>query len=199
MQNYLHLMRAILILCSLALALGCAKKELVMTEPAAGLGASQTAASVTPGSSATPNAADSKGEQAVSSVAPPAEDTTGTKAGQGAQNVQADQLATIYFDFDSWLLSGQTRDALVKNAQLLKRNPEAAITLEGHADERGSDAYNLALGEKRAKSALQYLSTLGIATERMAAVSYGEERPIVDGDDEASWAKNRRVEFVLRQ
>lgn len=198
MLNYLHLTRAILVLCGLALASGCAKKELVMTEPATGVGASQTAASVTPGSSATPNAADSRGEQAVSSVAITTEDTTGTKTGQETQEKLADQLGTIYYDFDSWLLSGQARETLIQNAQWLKRNPEVAITLAGHADERGSDAYNLALGEKRARSALQYLSTLGIAPERMSAVSYGEERPIAEGDDEASWAKNRRVEFVRR-
>lgn len=105
---------------------------------------------------------------------------------------------TIYFDFDKSDLSPAARDALTKNAAVLQNaQPTAKIKIEGHCDERGSAEYNLALGERRAKSALQYLLTLGVKSDRLSIISYGKEKPAVQGSDEAAWAKNRRDEFVI--
>jgi peptidoglycan-associated lipoprotein len=106
-------------------------------------------------------------------------------------------LQTIYFNFDSEALSEQARNTLVKDADLIKSIGKAKIRVEGNCDERGSDDYNLALGEKRAKEAVQYLANLGIPAERLTVISYGKEKPVATGHDEASWAKNRRDDFAV--
>ena len=107
------------------------------------------------------------------------------------------KLEKIYFDFDSSTLSDISRQTLTKNFETLKQNPLARIRIEGHCDERGSDEYNLALGERRARTAVRYLTTLGIPAERLSTISYGKEKPADPGHDEAAWAKNRRDEFVI--
>lgn len=106
-------------------------------------------------------------------------------------------LEKIYFDFDSSTLSETARQTLSRNFDVLKQNPQLKIRVEGHCDERGSDSYNLALGERRARTASHYLSTLGVSDQRLSIISYGEEKPDVSGHDEASWAKNRRDEFII--
>lgn len=117
-----------------------------------------------------------------------------------AQPEPAASFESIYFDFDNSDLSQASREVLSKNADiLLKVNPDAKIKIEGNCDERGSAEYNLALGERRAKSALQYLLTLGVKADRMSTISYGKEKPAVEGSDEAAWSKNRRAEFVIIQ
>lgn len=103
-----------------------------------------------------------------------------------------------YFDFDSWVLTSEAREMIQKNFEWLKANPGNSVLVEGHTDDRGSDAYNLALGEKRAKSAMNYLKTLGLDEERVSNISYGEERPADTGHGEESWSKNRRAEFVVK-
>jgi peptidoglycan-associated lipoprotein len=80
---------------------------------------------------------------------------------------------------------------------MIKKDSAAKVRIEGNCDERGSDEYNLALGEKRAKAAMEYLVTLGIPAERLSVISYGKEKPADPGHDEAAWAKNRRDEFVV--
>ncbi len=105
------------------------------------------------------------------------------------------QLEPVFFDYDSHMLSPAARQTLERNAALLRNEPGVAVTIEGHCDERGSDEYNLALGELRAVSVKNYLVTLGVAPERLTAISYGEERPAVIGADESAWAKNRRAAF----
>lgn len=105
-------------------------------------------------------------------------------------------LKTITFDFDSYVLSQTARDILYSNADYLLKKYKGKVKLEGHCDERGSDEYNLALGENRAKSALNYLLTLGVPAEQLSIVSYGKERPLDNGHTEEAWAKNRRVEFT---
>ena len=107
------------------------------------------------------------------------------------------KLQTVYFDFDSYVLTQATRDTLYNNAEYLLKKYNGAIQVEGHCDERGSDEYNLALGEKRAKAALNYLTTLGVPANRLSFISYGKEKPVDPGHDEAAWAKNRRAEFVI--
>ena len=105
-------------------------------------------------------------------------------------------IEKIYFEFDSYLLTPESRKALVENALWIQTLPELRIVIEGHADERGSDTYNLALGEKRAQAARDYLVTLGIAPERIAIISFGEEKATPGGKSEAAWAQDRRAEFV---
>lgn len=106
-------------------------------------------------------------------------------------------LDNIYFDFDSPILSPDARKTLVKNTDKIKKDSNVMIKIEGNCDERGSEEYNLALGEKRARAAMQYLVTLGIPEKRLSIVSYGKERPVALGHDDASLAKNRRDEFVI--
>jgi peptidoglycan-associated lipoprotein len=108
------------------------------------------------------------------------------------------KFETVYFDFDKSDLRQDARDVLSKNAELiLKSLAGDKIKIEGHCDERGSAEYNLALGENRAKSALKYLTTLGVKAENLSIISYGKEKPAAQGSDEAAWAKNRRAEFVI--
>ena len=106
-------------------------------------------------------------------------------------------LEKIYFDFDSANLSEPSRSTLAKNAAVLAKESAVKIRIEGNCDERGSAEYNLALGERRAKAAQQYLVTMGVKADRLSVISYGKEKPAVKGDDEAAWAKNRRDEFVV--
>ncbi len=104
---------------------------------------------------------------------------------------------TIYFDFDSYVLRQDARDLLDKNYDWMKNNASESVRLEGHCDERGSDEYNIALGEKRAKAARNYLKTRGVSADRLSIISYGKEKPADPGHNEDAWAKNRRVEFII--
>ncbi|HKI51359.1 MAG TPA: peptidoglycan-associated lipoprotein Pal [Geothermobacteraceae bacterium] len=108
------------------------------------------------------------------------------------------ELEMIHFAFDQHTLSAESREILTKNAVLLQTNPQLNIDIEGHCDERGSDEYNLALGERRAQAAKDYLVTLGVAPERVATISYGEEIPLDPSAGEDAWAKNRRAAFRLQ-
>jgi peptidoglycan-associated lipoprotein len=103
----------------------------------------------------------------------------------------------IYFDFDKYDLSSQARQILSEKAEFLEAHPDVRILIEGHCDERGTSEYNLALGERRAASAKQYLMSLGISADRISTVSYGEERPLDPGHTEEAWAKNRRAHFEI--
>jgi peptidoglycan-associated lipoprotein len=104
----------------------------------------------------------------------------------------------IHFEFDSAQLSDTAKALLREKADWLKANPEKNIVIEGHCDERGTTEYNLALGERRAAAAKQYLQDLGIGVFRMTTVSYGEERPLDPGQNEAAYSMNRRAQFVLK-
>lgn len=179
----------LLILCVAVVAAGCAKKDMIVKETAPVQGTAETSTSP----ETLPTA------QVVTEPVPLPETAAGDLGGADRAAVLANPLETVYFDFDSWILSAQTRESLARNAAWLRSNAAVTVTMEGHTDERGSDAYNLALGEQRAKAAMQYLLTLGIAADRMNIVSYGEEKPAVDGDDESAWSRNRRVEFIPRR
>ena len=177
------------------LAGGCAHKEAVKSEepvvqsepartPEAPRAEAPRPAKPTPGEPSTPAAEPIKQAEAQAVTAP----------------VQETAFENIYFDFDKSDLSQDARDVLSKNANiLLKDKPNVKIQIAGNCDERGSAEYNLALGERRAKSAQQYLITLGVATDRLSIISYGKEKPAVEGNDEAAWAKNRRDEFTIAQ
>jgi peptidoglycan-associated lipoprotein len=112
--------------------------------------------------------------------------------------LQQGDLQPVFFDFDSDALTGSGRATLDANAKLLRDNPTAQITIEGHCDERGTVEYNLALGERRAQSARDYLVNAGIDAARIQLISYGKERPFDPGHTEEAWDKNRRAHFVLR-
>ena len=106
-------------------------------------------------------------------------------------------MERIYFDFDQYTLSSSARQTLEANAAFLKANPMVKARIEGHADERGSDEYNLALGERRARAARDYVVSLGVSPDRLAIISYGEEVPLDPRHTEDAWAKNRRAEFTV--
>jgi peptidoglycan-associated lipoprotein len=104
-----------------------------------------------------------------------------------------------FFGYDSHLLGESARTALDQVAKLLRDHAEFEVTIEGHCDERGTSEYNLALGERRARAARQYLVMAGVPIERVQIVTFGEERPFQQGHDEAAWANNRRAHFVVQQ
>jgi len=178
------------------LAGGCAHKEAVKSEepvvqsepartPEAPRAEAPRPAKPTPVEPSTPAAEPIKQAEAQQAVTASAAETA---------------FENIYFDFDKSDLSPDARDVLSKNANiLLKDKPNVKIQIAGNCDERGSAEYNLALGERRAKSAQQYLITLGVAPDRLSVISYGKEKPAVEGNDEAAWAKNRRDEFTIMQ
>lgn len=103
---------------------------------------------------------------------------------------------TIYFDYDEFKVSEEDRLALLAHAKKLLGNKKAHLRLEGHADERGSREYNVALGERRAKSALSILKMKGVSPDQISVVSFGKERPAVAGHEESAWRYNRRAELV---
>jgi peptidoglycan-associated lipoprotein len=104
----------------------------------------------------------------------------------------------VYFDFDSAALSTEAQGVLNQKSQWLMGNSAGQVTIEGHCDERGTNAYNLALGDRRAQSAKNFLVKLGVSDSRLTAVSFGEEKPVDPGHNEAAWVKNRRAHFVLK-
>ncbi len=111
--------------------------------------------------------------------------------------VQRIVLEDIHFEFDKYELTDEAKKILTENARKLMENPHLKILIEGHCDERGTQEYNLALGEKRALAARDFLVRFGIAKSRISVISYGEERPLDPRHNEEAWAKNRRAHFVI--
>ncbi|GFO65933.1 peptidoglycan-associated lipoprotein Pal [Geomonas paludis] len=186
----------LVVLCMGALvAGGCAKKDLVKPEekaPSVTAPAPETAKpALEPTAPKAPVTEQTPVREPVVAQEPVRETP---KAGAG--DLQG-QLQKIYFNFDSSDLSEDSRNILTRNAEYLSKQPSLKIRIEGNCDERGSDDYNMALGERRAKAAKDYLVNLGISSERISILSYGEEKPVDAGHDEAAWAKNRRDEFVV--
>ncbi len=172
----------------LAFALGsvftlasCAKKVGKVEEPVRP--AATTAAPAAPAPAPTAPAAPST---------KPVEDATAMRAA-----VQAFESTHVYFDYDKSDIKAEAKPVLEKKAEFLRANAQYKVTIEGYCDERGTNEYNMALGDRRAKSAMKYLNALGISANRMSTVSYGEEKPADPGHNEAAWAKNRRAEFKL--
>jgi len=187
------------LLLSAGLLAGCPKRpEVVQAGPGAvGPGAATAPTATVPVPS--PRA----GDVPVTRPAPPAETPVRPAAPiapavPGAQPAPAAvPLQDIFFDFDKSNIRDDQRAALNQDVSWLKGNPAAKITIEGHADERGTNEYNLALGERRAKATRDYLVAAGVDTARISIVSYGEERPFVLGHDESAWKWNRRAHFVI--
>ncbi len=107
------------------------------------------------------------------------------------------QNEDIHFEFDKSRLLPEAQDILRDKAQFLMANPDVLVIIEGHCDERGTNEYNMALGDRRASSAKSFLVDLGIAGQRLTTISYGEEKPLDPGHSEEAWAKNRRAHFVI--
>jgi peptidoglycan-associated lipoprotein len=103
----------------------------------------------------------------------------------------------VYFEFDRYNLLPAAQAVLKKKAAWLRNNPDVSVSIEGHCDERGTNEYNIALGDRRAESAKAFLIDLGISGSRLQTVSYGEERPLDPGHNEEAWVKNRRAHFVI--
>ena len=104
---------------------------------------------------------------------------------------------TVHFAFDQFDIDAEARDILDSQAAWLVAHPEARVTIEGHCDERGTREYNLALGDRRANATKNYLASRGVSPSRITTISYGKERPIALGSDEASWAQNRRAVTIV--
>lgn len=125
-----------------------------------------------------------------------------TTTGDGLPSLEQERLffqklnqEPIYFDYDSYALRPDALATLQRSAEFIKTQPAIIIQIEGHCDERGTQEYNLALGERRALAVRDHLIRLGISGDRMVTISYGKERPAVEGHNEAAWSKNRRCEF----
>jgi peptidoglycan-associated lipoprotein len=106
-------------------------------------------------------------------------------------------LEDIYFEFDKSTLTREAQETLTKKARWLRSNTDVKVIVEGHCDERGTNEYNLALGDRRAASTKAFLVDLGISPSRLITISYGEERPLTGGNNEDAWAKNRRAHFAV--
>jgi peptidoglycan-associated lipoprotein len=131
----------------------------------------------------------------------------GGAGGAGGAGFGSGQAATrssfvsedIYFEYDSAALIPEARDVLKRKAEFLRSNPNVSVIIEGHTDDRGTVEYNLALGERRAASALAFLVDLGIPESRLTTISYGKEKPADPGNNETAWAANRRVHFEIKK
>jgi peptidoglycan-associated lipoprotein len=136
-------------------------------------------------------------------AAPVADDTEEDPLASGDLRTVNDELrrrgfsSDVYFDYDQASLSDDARDKLARNADLLRGQPQFSLTIEGHCDERGTNEYNLALGEQRANAVRDYLASLGVGGDRMRTISYGEERPTCTESDESCWSQNRRAHMVI--
>ncbi len=125
--------------------------------------------------------------------------TNGVVPGSRADFQQSVASDTINFGLDQYDIDSSARAVLDSQAQWLARYPNVRVTIEGHADERGTREYNLALGDRRANAASSYLTTRGVSPSRITTISYGKERPLALGSDEAAWAQNRRAVTVVLQ
>jgi peptidoglycan-associated lipoprotein len=173
-------LRIAVIAAALAMTAGCAKKAPREIPPPPGGSESEATAD--------PGAGPGTGAGTVGTTALP-----GTRA-HFIQNVQSDR---ILFDTDSYSVDDEDRAVLNSQVAYLQANPGVRVTIEGHADERGTREYNLALGDRRANAAKNYLAARGVDPSRMSVISWGKERPEAIGSDESAWAQNRRAVTVL--
>ncbi len=123
--------------------------------------------------------------------------TVATDSGNAALDAAVQQITDgiVYFDFDKYDIKAEFRDMLQQKAELMKQYPSIKVRIEGNCDERGTQEYNLALGERRARAAYEYMVRLGVPADQLEMISFGKERPAVQGTGEAVWAKNRRDDF----
>ncbi|MCZ4343528.1 peptidoglycan-associated lipoprotein Pal [Sphingomonadaceae bacterium G21617-S1] len=129
--------------------------------------------------------------------APPPPPQTGPVPGSRADFISQAGSDTVYFGTDAYDVDAEDQATLTRQAQWLAKYPNVSVTIEGHCDERGTREYNLALGERRANAAKNFLVQAGVPASRLSVISYGKERPAATGSDEASWAQNRRAVTVV--
>jgi peptidoglycan-associated lipoprotein len=122
----------------------------------------------------------------------------GQMGSEEIQPIQPKEMTSIGFDYDRFDLSPEARSVLADNAAWMENNAGVNVQIQGHCDERGSNEYNLALGDRRAKSAYNYLVNLGISPSRLSTISYGEELPLCRAASEQCWGQNRRAQFVVK-
>jgi len=195
MRSNLTVHAALLVL----LLSGCAKQP-VPTSPQS----SAPSPSGMSGASSQPAFGQPAFGQSTSTPAPAANPSVVGRADSGSARpsirefVENAALKDIYFEFDKYDLRPSDAKVLDANAGWLKANPGHQMLIEGHADERGTDAYNLALGERRAQAAMNYLVAQGIRASRISIVSYGKERPVCRESNETCWARNRRDHFLTK-
>jgi peptidoglycan-associated lipoprotein len=151
-------------------------------------------------------AATAPGSQETATGETPGSDESLTSAGPGmngqgnfAEGRTSGPMLPVYFEYDSSKIEGDQVSRIEHDGDFLKENKEKKIRIEGNCDERGTREYNLALGERRANAARKYLVNLGVEASRLTTVSWGEEKPLVFGQDEQSWAQNRRADFKPSQ
>jgi peptidoglycan-associated lipoprotein len=187
-----------------AIGSGCAKRP--ATTQAAAPAPTGTASTMAPGSSqpggttATPSgpSALQPGGGGATATPTPAPTPAPTARPAPKDFAAVPELQDIYFDFDKYDIRPADTRTLDANAAWLKSNPNHLLLIEGHADERGTNEYNLALGERRAKSTMNYLVSQGVQANRITIISYGEERPTCTEKSEGCWAKNRRSHFLVK-
>ena len=161
--------------------------------------AGESTSSTSSSTASTSSSSGSSGSSSSSSSSSSGSSSSGSAAASStsAEDALAAIGNTVYFDYDSSALSGNAQGTLLRQAGFLNANPALTITIEGHCDERGTREYNLALGERRASAARDFLLAQGVDQARIKVISYGKERPVVSGSTESSWSKNRRAATVL--
>lgn len=174
------------LLAGAALLSGCPKKATTIQPPTAGAQAGGGSATTLPGA----EGPSTSGSALAGEGAPPMRSAGGGAGGGGTTR------GIIYFDFDKSEIKPEFADVIASNARNLINHPGQKMKLEGNTDERGTREYNIGLGERRAQAVRRALMLQGVPESQLSTVSYGAERPAVEGDNEAAWAKNRRVELV---
>ena len=187
MKKTIRFMYTLMLLCAVLFILGCAKQALEPVATEIQKPQPQTRTETT------------KEQPDMKMETPEAGLGSGTTTGKAVleQARVAFENTDILFEYDSFDLTIQAKKILAEKAGFLNSHSTIKVRIEGNCDERGTPEYNLALGERRAKAAQDYLVFLGIASERLATVSYGEEKPVDGGHNEAAWAKNRRTHFAV--
>lgn len=190
----------VLILCAGLLLIGCPKKTVVkegpsMTKPEEAVAERDKAAKL----EAEKELARIREEEARKAKEKELEKSLVAKKEPGiaGEVFESRLFKDVHFDYDKYDIRPEDAEILKENAALLMKYPKVKIQVEGHCDERGTNEYNLALGERRANAAKKYLLSLGISADRISSISYGEEKPLDAGHDEEAWAKNRRGHFII--
>lgn len=167
--------------------MGCAKKQVTQETSPTPAPAPAPASKPTPAPAPAPTPAPAPAPKSTSTPTP----------APTAKTADGFDISIIYFDYDQSDLKAEALKNLEKKAEWLKTHPGTVLGIEGHCDERGTNEYNIALGDSRANASKSYLSSLGIPADKIHTISYGEERPADPGHSEGAWAKNRRAEFYL--
>ena len=191
-----HLAFSVLLVAAVALS-GCAKRPATTqaAAPAPTGAATSTAATPSNVQPAQPSGGSTTPSGGGTTTTPP----TSSTARPVVQDFAATpELTDVFFDFDKYDIRPGDAKTLDSNASWLKSNPTHLVLIEGHCDQRGTNEYNLALGERRAKSTMNYLVSQGVQANRITIISYGEERPQCTEHNEACWAKNRRAHFLVK-